>query len=123
VTEAQDDYEARRKLEKQRKRPDAAMTKLYTAAKREKTHGHNCRVCHSNDRIEAHHLVPRGNFGKRDEAIHSPHNIIPLCHVCHQDHHTTTRRVPRQVLTAAEEEFVLMRVTLGWLKLWYPLGE
>lgn len=124
MSDALDEFEARRKLEAQRKAATKnKQAKAYTAAKRLKVHGHNCRICHSREQIEAHHLVPRASFGQRDESLHNPNNIIPLCHQCHQDHHTTTLRVPRSVLTDAEEEFLLMRVTLSWLSLWYPLGD
>ena len=86
-----------------------------------KVQGWPCRMCGSG-RVELHHLLPRSKFGRRQKAEQNhPDNCIPLCHHCHQDHHTTTKRVPRVMLTADELLFMEERIHSGWIDLWYPV--
>jgi hypothetical protein len=88
-----------------------------------KIQGYLCRMCGSG-RVELHHLLPRAKFGGRQKALqNSPSNCIPLCHVCHQNHHTTTKRVPRVLLTSDELAFLQEHIHPGWIDLWYPEGD
>lgn len=85
-----------------------------------KVAGKPCRIC-PNRRVEAHHIVHRGRIGSKHPQINHPDNIIPLCYRCHQDHHTTAhRRVPWDVLTEAEQEFLVEYGGIGWAERWYP---
>lgn len=87
----------------------------------DKVLGQLCRMCGSG-RVELHHLLPRSKFGKRRKHVRDhPDNCIPLCHACHQDHHTTTKRVPRVMLTADELMFLEQHIHPGWVDLWYPM--
>lgn len=118
MTTAQAEYDARRELERTRKRgrtrqaipQDVLVAKLF---------GHRCRLCDAAG-VEAHHLVPRSKWRTGDAAVNDPDNVIPLCHLHHQDHHTTTKRIPRSVLTAEEATFVITHTTPAWADTWYP---
>lgn len=80
-----------------------------------------CRVCGFHRDIEAHHLVHRAKIGSKHPAIHNANNLIPLCHGCHQHHHTTVHgRVPRRFLTDAEILFIETFASPAWLDRWYP---
>lgn len=86
----------------------------------EKIAGHGCRKCGTWS-VELHHLLPRSKFSKRNKVLQDDRdNSIPLCHRCHQDHHTTTNRVPRELLTEAELAFLHEHIHPGWVDKWYP---
>lgn len=89
-----------------------------------KIQGHPCRMCGSG-RVELHHLLPRSKFGKRTrDRMNDPSNCIPLCHTCHQGHHTTAhRRVPRVLLTTEELQFLEQHIHPAWIDRWYPDGD
>jgi len=124
MTDKQDEYEARRLLEKKRKRKAKAQHKpVYNAARQTKIWGKACRLCGTYAQIEAHHIVPRSRFGMRDASQHTIDNLMPLCHTCHQNHHTTTNRVPRSELWPDEVAFIAQRMTPHWIDHWYPLPE
>jgi 5-methylcytosine-specific restriction endonuclease McrA len=91
------------------------------AARAEKVDGKHCRICLTGYAIEAHHIVPRSKFGKRNPHVHHADNLMPLCHDCHQRHHTTPRRVPRSRLTLAEVVFLERHAGIVWSGKWYPV--
>lgn len=119
MTDAQDQYDERRLLDA-RRRIARRRPKFGTSARAHKITGKPCRVCGAGS-VEYHHIVPRSHITSPDVAHHA--NAMPLCHACHQDHHTTPRRVPRRHLTPDELEFVLSRMGAGWLDRWYPCGD
>ena len=87
----------------------------------EKIQGRACRMCGSG-RVELHHLLPRSKFSRRTKHIQDhPDNCIPLCHKCHQDHHTTTKRVPRVLLSETEVFFLEAHIHPSWIDKWYPI--
>lgn len=89
----------------------------------DKIEGRPCRKCGSG-RVELHHLLPRSKFSKRRKDLQdAPENSIPLCHRCHQDHHTTTKRVPRDLLTEEELAFLRQNIHPSWIDKWYPEEE
>ena len=45
---------------------------------------HSCRVCHINENLHVHHLIPRYLGG-----IDAPENLVSLCPPCHAAHHPT----------------------------------
>jgi hypothetical protein len=82
-----------------------------------------CRKC-GDWRVELHHLLPRSKFSRRRKHLQDdPDNSIPLCHRCHQDHHTTTKRVPRKLLTSEELAFLELHIHPSWIDRWYPNKE
>ncbi len=86
----------------------------------DKIEGMSCRKC-SRWGVELHHLLPRSKFSKRNKVLQDDKdNSIPLCHQCHQDHHTTTKRVPRELLFQEELEFLNKHIHPGWIDKWYP---
>lgn len=117
-----DEYEARRALDGKRKRR-GHQRQISADVYEAKIDGQPCRVCGSGGRMEAHHLVHRGRWSKGVEGLHSADNLIPLCHPCHQDHHTTTHRVPLGALTDSEAAFVLEHAGEGWASKWYPAAK
>lgn len=93
-------------------------------ARKRKVADKTCRVCGGDYYIEAHHVAHKSKIGGKHPLVHHPDNVIPLCHGCHQNHHTTAhRRVPRSALTAAEIAFVIEHASESWLELWYPTNE
>jgi len=89
----------------------------------EKIEGRTCRKCRRWG-VELHHLLPRSKFTRRRKHHQDdPANAMPLCHKCHQDHHTTTKRVPRELLSQDELEFLNQHIHPGWIDLWYPTKE
>lgn len=137
MTQAQAEYDARRALERQRKRTrtkraagrDTTLPTL-AAACAEKVNGERCRVCvhvgvveldaFPSLPVEAHHIVHRGRIGSRHPLVNAPANLMPLCHQHHQDHHTTPKRVPREALLPSELQFAIDQGGNGWVDLWYP---
>lgn len=126
-----EEYWERRKLQEER---DAAKRRRENPehplgyAHRVKAHGQPCRVCkllhrHNVHGIEAHHIVHRSRIGGRHPLVHHPDNIMPVCHTHHQDHHTTTRRIPWDALTEAEQAFAVEHAGPGWSERWYPRGN
>lgn len=116
------DYDARRALEKQRKER-SPWRNAYDAGRAAKVDKLPCRVCGTRSGIEAHHIVPRSNFARRNPDAHHPDNLMPLCHRHHQDHHTTTRgRVPRYLLTERELQHAIERKGEPWVEKWYPVS-
>ncbi len=114
-----DDYAERQRLEasrrKQRRRSGFGWN-----ARQDKVHGKPCRVCNRYP-SEYHHIVPRADFGQRDESVKDHANAMPLCRDCHQNHHTSaTHRVRRHYMTLDEVAFALHRKGHAWLDLWYP---
>lgn len=83
-----------------------------------------CRVCRQWP-VELHHLIPRSKFSKKNKKLQdSPENCIPLCHTCHQNHHTTGhKRVKRNLLTEEELSFMRGYIHDGWIDKWYPDDE
>ena len=114
-------YNARRQHQAQRKRAKRRSS-FGNAARTAKIDGHPCRVCGSGWDVEYHHIVPRSKFPKGVDGVTSPANAMPLCHQCHQDHHTRGRdgRVPRTCLLPEETAFVLATKGEAWLHAWYP---
>jgi 5-methylcytosine-specific restriction endonuclease McrA len=112
------EYEERRQLERKRagERKRQAIPQAVLDAKI--TH-RCCRLC-TTGAVEAHHVVPRSKWRTGDATVNDPNNVIPLCHVHHQDHHTTTRRVPRQFLTYDEQLFAFEHTSEAWIDKWYP---
>ena len=95
----------------------------HTNAYEDKIYGRSCRKCGSWS-VELHHLLPRSKFSRRRKHLQDdPDNCIPLCHQCHQDHHTTTKRVPRSMLLEEEVDFLRRHIHSGWIDLWYPEEE
>lgn len=93
------------------------------SAYEEKIRDMPCRKC-GNWSVELHHLLPRSKFSKRRKHLQEDKaNSIPLCHQCHQDHHTTIKRVPRELLLQDELEFLHKHIHPGWVDKWYPEGE
>lgn len=86
-----------------------------------KVQGRQCRKCRSRYAVQGHHLIPRGRM-RKSPAVDNAANIIPLCHACHQDHHTLGRsgRVSWSVLKPVEQAFVLEHESEHWASLWYP---
>lgn len=123
------ELEERRKAERARRRKgNSTLVPTLAAAKVEKVKGHPCRVCalqgRRNERgIEAHHIVHRNRIGSSHSQVHSPDNIMPVCHQHHQDHHSTTRRIPAAALTEAERVFLEQYGGLAWSERWYPRTE
>lgn len=108
-------HEAARK--KKRRTPTREEREIFANVK-----NNPCRICGA-DRTEVHHIVPRSQWSKleREAGEHNhPHNLMALCHSCHQDHHTTTRRVPRDRLLATEVDFATSRMGAVWVGKWYP---
>jgi 5-methylcytosine-specific restriction endonuclease McrA len=58
------------------------MARDWTAA-RLKVDARRCRVCRSNVKLDAAHIVPRSRVSAGARGEH-PDNIVPLCHVCHR---------------------------------------
>lgn len=86
----------------------------------EKIQDQPCRKC-GLYRVELHHLLPRSKFSKRNKKLQDHQdNCIPLCHQCHQDHHTTTKRVPRDLLKEEELAFINDNIHPSWVDKWYP---
>lgn len=93
------------------------------SAYEEKIQDQPCRKCGA-WRVELHHLLPRSKFSKRDKVLQNDRdNSIPLCHQCHQDHHTTIKRVPRDLLTQEELAFIGLHIHPSWIDRWYPTKE
>lgn len=90
----------------------------------EKIQGQPCRMCGA-PRPEWHHLLPRSKFSKRNKKLQEhKDNAIPLCHHCHQGHHTTHHlRVRRGVLKKEEIAFMEANIHPGWIDKWYPTEE
>ncbi len=88
--------------------------------KRAKGSGHPCRRCGSTYGVQCHHIVHRARLGTSHPKLHHPDNGMPLCHDCHQDHHTTVEgRIPRRLLLPGERAFLLTHAP-GWADTWYP---
>lgn len=129
TTRAQAEYDARRALERQRRKERAKRPVPSGIAR--SVRSQHCRVC-GHPRTEVHHIVPRSHFRHPQRAggvfsdgptdPHVPENLMPLCHQHHQDHHTQgkDRRVPRHRLRPEEIEFVIMAKGHYWLDYWYP---
>lgn len=82
--------------------------------------GRLCRMC-GDPRVELHHLIPRSKFSKRNKKLQdNPNNTIPLCHRHHQDHHTTSNKVPRELLLQEEIDFMNEHIHPAWIDSWYP---
>lgn len=88
--------------------------------KRAKGSQHPCRRCGSTYNVQCHHIVHRARLGTTHPELHHIDNGMPLCHDCHQAHHTTVEgRIPRSLLTTAERAFLLEHAA-GWADSWYP---
>lgn len=125
MTTALDEYNDRVALGKKRRSSRGRKGRISSTVRELKIDGQPCRVCgplSAGFTMEAHHLVPRAKFiGSGIEApVHAPDNLIPLCSAHHQDHHTTANRIPRHLLTEAEQAFVFQHTSESWLDLWYP---
>lgn len=126
-----EEYWERRRLEEERQaarrrrqNPDHPLG----FARRTKAQGQPCRVCALHGRrnvygIEAHHIVHRSRIGSQHPLVHHADNILPVCHTHHQDHHTTSRRIPWEALTPEERAFVVKHGGVGWAERWYPRGS
>ncbi len=112
------EYQQRRELDAQRK-ASRKRCSIPSGVLDAKVTGHACRMCPAR-MVEAHHLVPRSKFATGDPTVNQVDNLIPLCHQHHQDHHTTTQRIPRSVLTELEALFVFEHTSESWIDLWYP---
>lgn len=115
---ALDEYEARRELDRQR-----TKSRKKRPVTPKKVRALPCAVC--GDSIsQVHHIVPRSSFGEASRHwMNDAANLMPLCMTCHQDHHTTTRRVPRWALSDDAVAFVRQMKGERWLNLWYPEVE
>lgn len=114
-----EEYQARKLLEQARTKTRRTRTPI---PKHITIHLHNqpCANCQSQP-IEIHHLIPRSNFHPSNPTTHHPDNLLPLCHPCHQNHHTTAhRRIPRHILTQQHINFILQHKPQTWLDKWYP---
>lgn len=122
MTDAMDQWRARRQHERDRKKRHTGTTGTLGGARKRKVKGKPCRVCSTYQSIEAHHLVPRSKLGRTHPKLHDDDNLLPLCHLHHQMHHTQGReyRIARHHLTAAELTFVLEHTTPAWADAWYP---
>lgn len=124
MTTALDEFNARRAIDTKRTKDRKRRTSIPVDVLKAKIIGHPCRVCAATvgrqeyGAAEAHHLVPRGRL--RGPDLHTDENLIPLCHTHHQQHHTTTDRVPRALLTPGEVDFLFDHETPGWIDTWYP---
>lgn len=114
-----DEYNERRRLEG--KKPITVKKQRPPLTLRRDIQQQPCRVCGRRP-VEYHHIVPRSAFSKHARDVHDPANAMPLCHLCHQHHHTrgSNARVPRHLLTPAELAFILTHQSEHWLDLWYP---
>jgi 5-methylcytosine-specific restriction endonuclease McrA len=119
VTSAQEDFNLRRELERKRATERRLRTTFGQNARRDKITGKPCRAC-GRDGVEYHHIVPRAQM-RRNPLLSHANNAMPLCHGCHQAHHTTAKgRIPRALLQPEEVEFVTSVMGTGWLDRWYP---
>jgi len=130
MTSKLEDYWERRELEEQRRleRLKLRMGKGKRehglgVAKELKIRGKRCRVCGSRYSIEAHHVVHRSRIGSSHPLVHHPDNLMPVCHQHHQDHHSTTKRIPLAALLPAEREFLERHGGPAWSERWYPRSE
>lgn len=118
-------YNERRKHEKYRKqarkRWAEAEENLRTVRKK------GCARCGTPGPSEAHHLIPKSKWTKtqkRNDEHNTPHNLIPLCHTCHQNHHTTAhKRIPRHLLTTQQQAHIETKQSPNWLNHWYPKNQ
>lgn len=117
-----DDYNERRKLEKFRKQARKRWAEAEAVLRTVREKG--CARCGASGPSEAHHLVPKSKWSKNEKRmdVHNVKaNLIPLCHACHQDHHTTAhKRIPRLVLSEAQIAFVIGKQGESWMDRWYP---
>lgn len=112
-------FNARRAHEAKRSRTRRQLPK--NGARTEKIDYEPCRQCGSKHGIEHHHIVHRAKIGSSHPKVHHPDNAMPLCHACHQAHHTTVEgRIPRRLLSPAELEFAVKHASIGWVDRWYP---
>lgn len=116
-----DAYNERRKHEKYRKQArkrwaeaEATLATIRTLP---------CHNCGTPGPSEAHHLIPKSKWTKtqkRNDEHNTHNNLIPLCHTCHQNHHTTTKRIPQHKLAPSQRIHILRHTNQNWLNLWYP---
>lgn len=66
---------------RQRRRREDARFRASCVLVRERD-GNRCRVCHSGDGVEVHHVVYRSRLGSSE-----PSNLVCLCGGCHRDVH------------------------------------
>lgn len=131
MADRSEEYRERRRLEAERQaarrrkqNPDHPLG----TARRIKAKDQPCRVCALKGRrntysIEAHHIVHRSRIGSGHPLANHPDNILPVCHAHHQDHHTTSRRIPWSALTDDERAFLVEHGGSGWAERWYPKDE
>lgn len=122
MTDAMDAWRARRQHERDRRRRTITGPGNLTGARNRKVRGQPCRICGTHQSIEAHHILPRSYLGRTHPHLHHDDNLMPLCHLHHQHHHTGGRaaRIPRHHLTPAELAFATQHARPGWLDTWYP---
>ena len=125
-----EEYWERRRLDEERTaaRRRGTTEHSFPTSRRLKATGQPCRVCalqrrHNTFAIEAHHIVHRGRIGGKHPLVHHPDNILPVCHTHHQDHHTSTRRIPWDALTPEEQGFLTKHGGEVWGERWYPRGN
>lgn len=121
----QEEYTKRRILEQERSKTRKQKQYGINAARKQKIHNQTCRVCYHHKicntfRLEAHHMIHKSYLGSNHPLIHHPDNIIPICHSCHQNHHTTSKKIPRIVLTPQEVLFLTRNTRESWRNKWYP---
>jgi len=75
-----------------------------------------CVVCGATRNIDGHHAVPRGSLVRhgKSEYVMDKRNRVPLCRFHHEQHHSRTVPLRRDLLPASVFEFA-EEVELGWL--------
>jgi 5-methylcytosine-specific restriction endonuclease McrA len=82
-----------------------------------------CRLCDSTQRVQAHHLVPRG-MGGTIGGEWTESNIVGLCRDCHtlvERRNRPACHLLRALLSDAEYSYVRTKMGEDWLDRRYPV--
>lgn len=124
MTNAQRDFDERRRLERARQRQRATKRKRVDPAFIEKVRSEDrCRRCGKSSRrakIDAHHIVHRPKLGRDHPMRDHPDNAMALCHECHMGHHDGTLKLRLDMLYVSELEFILRHAGEGYLLKHFP---
>jgi len=104
-----------------RNRPTLATPTIVGAIKAQKCG--ECRLCGDRERVDPHHLIPRG-MGGTIGGEWTADNIVGLCRTCHdlvEARDPAANYLLRASLTDAEYAYVVSVAGEGWLERRYPV--
>jgi len=90
------------------------ITKLKASRYNTKIYANKCQICNSTDELHWHHIIFQSEFKKQNNKIpfdkNVQHNIVGLCHQCHNNVHDGNLKIEGWKITSEGRKLIYTKI-------------